>query len=128
MSNPRSLTITVEAKSDEHLRKLLELAIFDLSQMHEAIRGAEEGESIPSTMEGDMGHYRLDYRLGTHTFIAAHRGLTDQGYSFVETTDWKTEDYNLYRHDEHPPVRLYLNSAQVTDHNPDDHQEGRIPF
>ena len=26
MSRPRALTITVEAKSDEHLRKLLELA------------------------------------------------------------------------------------------------------
>lgn len=128
MSNPRSLTITVEAKSDEHLRKLLELAMFDLSKMHESFRDAEEGDSIPSSMEGDMGHYRLDYQLGTHAFIAAHKNLMEQGYRFVETTDWKTEDYNLYQHAEHPPLRLYLNSALITDHNPDDHQDGNLPF
>lgn len=34
---PRALTITLEAKSDEHLRKLLELALFDLDKVRERV-------------------------------------------------------------------------------------------
>lgn len=123
MSNPRSLTITVEAKSDAHLRQLLELA-----KMHESIRTAEEGGAIPSMMAGDMGNYKLDYRLGSHAFIAAHRNLIERGYSFVETTDWKPEDYSLYQHAENPPLRLYLNSALIGEHDAEEHQEGNLPF
>lgn len=66
MSRPRALTITVEAKSDEHLRKLLELALFDLGKLQEDVawyRG--EGESVPMSMTGDMGCYRLEYKLGS---------------------------------------------------------------
>ncbi|WP_410481723.1 hypothetical protein ACJ70E_08770 [Pseudomonas plecoglossicida] len=128
MGNPRSLTITVEAKSDEHLRKLLDLAVFDLSKMHENLRAEAEGGSIPLTMAGDMGSYRLDYHLGSHAFIAAHRNLIEQGYSLVETTDWKTDDYSLYQHAENPPLRLYLNSALIGEHDAEEHQDGNIPF
>lgn len=62
--------------------------------MHEMIKGAEEGESIPS-WEGGMGHYRLDYHLGTHAFIAAHKNLMEQGYRLLrqQTGKLKTTAY-----------------------------------
>lgn len=128
MSNPRSLTITIEAISDEHLRKLLELAIFDLSKIQENTWDMKEGASIPLTMTGDMGNYRLEYQLGSHEFIAAHRNLIEQGYSLVETTDWKTNGYSVYQHAENPPLRLYLTSAQIGEHDADEHQNNNIPF
>ena len=129
MSKLRALTITVEAKSDEHLRKLLELALFDLDKLQEDdtwYRG--EGESVPASMAGDMGFYKLEYKLGSHAFIAAHEALIRQGYRKVETTKWKTDNYSVYEHSEKSQQRLYLGSAETREHDAEEHEESSIRF
>lgn len=129
MSKLRALTITVEAKSGEHLRKLLELALFDLDKLQEDdawYRG--EGESVPASMAGDMGFYRLEYKLGSHALIAAHQELVEQGYRKVETTEWRTDNYSVYEHSEKAQLRLYLGSAETREHDADEHEEASIRF
>jgi hypothetical protein len=129
MSKLRALTITVEAKSDEHLRKLLELALFDLDKLQEDdtwYRG--EGESVSASMTGDMGCYQLEYKLGSHAFIAAHEELIEQGYRKVETTNWRTDNYSVYEHLEKASKRLYLSSAETGEHNAEEHEESSIRF
>ncbi|MBI6799154.1 hypothetical protein [Pseudomonas syringae] len=129
MNKPRALTITVEAKSDEHLRKLLELALFDLNKLQEDVAWRrDEGESIPTSMTGGMGCYRLEYKLGSHALIAAHEELVEQGYRKVETTEWKTDNYSIYDHTEKAPLRLYLSSAETREHDAEEHEENNIRF
>ncbi|WP_122276053.1 hypothetical protein [Pseudomonas syringae group genomosp. 3] len=135
MSKLRALTITVEAKSGEHLRKLLELALFDLDKLQEDDiwyrgegEGEGEGESVTASMAGDMGCYRLEYKLGSHAFIAAHEELIEQGYRKVETTKWKTENYSVYEHSEKASKRLYLGSAETGEHDVEEHEESSIRF
>ncbi|WP_149087301.1 hypothetical protein [Pseudomonas prosekii] len=128
MSYSRALTITVEGKSDEHLRKLLELALFDLDKLQTETWDRPEGESIPLCMAGDMGSYKLEYKLGSHALISAHERLTEQGYKRIETTEWKTDNYSVYEHSTQPSLRLYLSSAQVGEHDLEDHEENCIRF
>lgn len=128
MSQPRSLTITVEAISEEHMRKLLELALFELSKVYENTWDMAEGESVPLAMAGDMGSYKLEYQLGSYGFIAAHKNLIEQGYSLDPSTHWITKDYNLYRHAEKPPLRLYLNSGLAGEHSVEVHSESDTSF
>lgn len=129
MSQPRALTITVEGKSDEHLRKLLELALFDLDQLQQEDawhRG--EGESVSASMAGDMGHYVVDYKIGTHAVAAAHEDLVAKGYKRTETTKWGTNKYSVYEHSELPPLRLNLNNAETGEHDLEEHEENTIRF
>lgn len=129
MSQPRALTITVEGKSDEHLRKLLELALFDLDQLQQEDawhRG--EGESVSASMAGDMGHYVVDYKIGTHAVAAAHEDLVAKGYRRTETTKWGTNKYSVYEHSELPALRLYLNTAEMGEHDLEEHEENSIRF
>ncbi|MCE1061455.1 hypothetical protein LU646_26780 [Pseudomonas alloputida] len=128
MSEPRAVTITVEAKTDEHLQKLLELALFDLAKLKQDTWSRVEGETVPLTMAGDMGFYRLEYKLGSPALTSAHAKLLDEGYKRVETTEWETEDYGVYEHPELASVRLYLESARVTEHDVDDHEKRRLRF
>lgn len=128
MSNPRALTINIEAISAEHLRKLLELALFDLDKLKEAAWSEDEGESIPLSMAGDMGSYRLEYKLGTHALIAEHQSLLGQGYTKIETSSWRKDNYSLYEHAEKAPVRLYLTSAQLTSHDAEEHEKNFLRF
>ncbi|YCH22952.1 hypothetical protein M1D96_05435 [Pseudomonas sp. D1-3] len=128
MSNPRALTLNIEAISDEHLRKLLELALFDLDKLREKAWVEEEGESLPLSMAGDMGRYSLEYKFGTHELIAEHQKLIEQGYRRVETSSWKTDNYSLYEHSEKEPVRLYLTSALVTSHDAEEHEKNFLRF
>lgn len=129
MSKVRALTITVEAKSDEHLRKLLELALFDLGKLQEgAARYRGEGESVPASMAGGMGCYRLEYKLGSHALIDAHEELVGQGYRKVEATEWKTDTYSVYEHAEKVTLRLYFSSAETTEHDVEEHEANNIPF
>ena len=121
MDKSRVLTITVEGKSGEHLQKLLELALFDLSKMQEEVWHLPPGASIPLEMAGDMGRYRLDYKLGSQELIAAHEDLIGQGYRWVESSEWKPEDYSVYEHDTKPAMRLYLSSAKTEEHDLEDH-------
>lgn len=129
MSQPRALTITVEGKSDEHLRKLLELALFDLDQLQQEDawhRG--EGESVSASMAGDMGHYVVDYKIGTHAAAAAHEDLVAKGYKRTETTKWGTNNYSVYEHSELPPLRLYLNTAETGEHDLENHEDNSMRF
>lgn len=128
MSNPRALTLNIEAVSDEHLRKLLELALFDLSKINEGCRPEEEGDSLLLSMDGDMGGYKLEYKLGTHALIDQHQKLIERGYRRVETTELRTDNYSFYEHATEPPLRLYLASAQITSHDPIEHEENFLRF
>lgn len=128
MSEPRAVTITVEAKSDEHLQKLLELALFDLAKVKQETWDRGEGETIPLTMAGDMGCYRLEYKLGSPALTSAHGKLLEEGYKRVETTEWERENYAVYEHTEFAPVRLYLKTARITEHDVDAHEKSRLRF
>lgn len=129
MSKPRALTITVEGKSDEHLRKLLELALFDLDQLQqEDTWHRDEGESVSASMAGDMGHYMVEYKIGTHALAAAHEDLVAKGYKRTETTEWGTNNYSVYEHNELVALRLYLSSAQTAEHDIEEHGANSIRF
>lgn len=129
MSKLRALTIEIEAKSDEHLRKLLEMALFDLDKLQKDVAWLrDEGEAVPTSMAGDMGCYQLEYKLGSHALIAAHKELVEQGYRKVETTEWKTDNYSVYEHTEKASLRLYLSSAETAEHDADEHEQSSIRF
>lgn len=128
MRNPRALTLSIEAESDEHLRKLLELALFDLDKVIEKSRDREEGESVPFAMAGDMGSYQVEYKLGAHAAVAAHTSLLEQGYERRESATWTGQQYNVYGHAEQAAVRLYLDDGRITGHDEAEHEANCIRF
>lgn len=74
-------------------------------------------------MTGDIGCYRLEYKLGSQVLIvAAHEELVEQGYRKVETTELKTDNYGIYEHTEKPPLRLYLSFAETGEHDAEEHE------
>lgn len=125
---PRALTITLEAKSDEHLKKLLELALFDLDKVQQAAWNLAEGDSVPASMAGDMGSYHLEYKLGTHELVAAHGKLLEQGYRKVESTEWETENYSWFDHPDKAPMRVYQDSAETVEHDAEEHMRRKMRF
>lgn len=56
MGRPVSLTINVEVKTSEHLKKLLELALFELDGIYAKNWFKNEGYTIRLRMSGDMGY------------------------------------------------------------------------
>ena len=79
-------------------------------------------------MAGDMGHYVVDYKIGTHAASAAHEDLVAKGYKRTETTKWGTNNYSVYEHSELPPLRLYLNTAETGEHDLEDHEDNSMRF
>lgn len=125
MMAPRALTITLEAKSNEHLRKLLELALFDLDKVRENAWPLPPGSSVPASMTGDMGSYQLEYKVGTHALIAEHQRLLEEGYTLIGETEWEARNYSVYDHPEKHPIRLYHLSAEAVEHDVQEHK-GKI--
>ena len=80
------------------------------------------------SMTGDMGCYRLEYKLGSHALIDAHEELVGQGYRKVEANEWKTDTYSIYEHAEKVTLRLYFGSAETTEHDVEEHEANNIPF
>lgn len=128
MSMIHSLTINVEGKSAEHLKKLLELALFELQELQQRTRRKREGDTLPLQMSGDMGSYTLEYKLGSHALVAAQADLIAQGYQKIDTTEWRTENYSVFEHDDKPPVRLYLESIRVEEHDVEEHEKNNVTF
>ncbi|WP_236185692.1 hypothetical protein [Pseudomonas juntendi] len=128
MRNPRALTVSLEAESVEHLRKLLELALFDLDKVIEKSGDREEGESVPIAMAGDMGSYKIVYKLGSHAAVDAHAGLLEQGYERRESARWTGRGYNVYRHAEQAAVRLYIDDGRITEHDEAEHEANIFAF
>ncbi|SDT41165.1 hypothetical protein SAMN05216598_5556 [Pseudomonas asplenii] len=123
MSTIHSLTINVEGKSAEHLKKLLELALFELQELQQRSWRKSDGDSVPLKMSGDMGCYTLEYKLGSHALVAAQADLVAQGYRKTDVTEWRTENYSVFEHDDKPPVRLYLESVRVDEHDVEEHEK-----
>jgi hypothetical protein len=128
MSKIHSLTINVEGKSAEHLKKLLELALFELQELQQQSGGKRDGDSLPLQMSGDMGSYTLEYKLGSHALVAAQADLIAQGYRKTDVTEWKTDNYSVFEHDDKPPVRLYLESVRVDEHDVEEHEKNNFSF
>ncbi len=128
MINQRALTISLEAESVEHLRKLLELALFDLDKLIEKSLDREEGESVPVAMAGDMGSYQVIYKLGSHAAVAAHASLLQQGYECSESANWTGQCYSVYGHTEQASVRLYFDDGRITDHDVAEHEANSLRF
>lgn len=128
MENQRALTISLEAESTDHLRKLLELALFDLDKLIEKSRDREEGAVVPVAMAGDIGNYQIVYKLGSHAVVAAHASLLEQGYWCSEPANWTGERYSVYEHAAQTTVRLYLDEARITDHDEAEHEANSIRF
>jgi hypothetical protein len=74
-------------------------------------------------MSGDMGSYTLEYKLGSHALVAAQADLIAQGYRKTDVTEWRTENYSVFEHDDKPPVRLYLDSVQIGEHDIEEHEK-----
>nr|WP_314529272.1 hypothetical protein [uncultured Pseudomonas sp.] len=128
MSMIHALTINVEGKSAEHLRKLLELALFELQELQQNTRRKCEGDILPLQMSGNMGSYTLEYKLGSHALVAAQADLIAQGYRKTDTTEWRTENYSVFEHDDRAPIRLYLESIRVDEHDIEEHEKNNISF
>lgn len=128
MSKIHSLTINVEGKSAEHLKKLLELALFELQELQQQSGRKRDGDSLPLQMSGDMGSYTLEYKLGSHALVAAQADLIAQGYRKTDVTEWRTDNYSVFEHDDKPPVRLYLESVRVDEHDVEDHEKNNFSF
>lgn len=128
MSKIHSLTINVEGKSAEHLKKLLELALFELQELQQQSGRKRDGDSLPLQMSGGMGSYTLEYKLGSHALVAAQADLIAQGYRKTDVTEWRTDNYSVFEHDDKPPVRLYLESVRVDEHDVEDHEKNNFSF
>lgn len=128
MSVIHSLTINVEGKSAAHLKKLLELALFELEELQESSWHKHEGDCLPLQMSGDLGSYRLEYKLGSQALIDAQAELIASGYRRTEVTDFRSNNYSVFEHDEKLPMRLYLKTALVVEHDVAEHEAGNIPF
>ena len=128
MSKIHSLTINVEGKSAEHLKKLLELALFELQELQQQSGRKRDGDSLPLHMSGDMGSYTLEYKLGSHALVAAQADLIAQGYRKTDVTEWRTDNYSVFEHDDKPPVRLYLESVRVDEHDVEEHEKNNFSF
>ena len=124
----RALTISVEAQSEEHLKKLLELALFELDKVGEDSRSMLGGSTIPLNMEGTMGHYSLQYKLGSHELIQAQEKLIEHGYVRVEGANWIYQEYSVFTHPSEQAVRLYFSSAEVIEHDEEEHQANLLKF
>lgn len=118
MDRPRALTLSVQANSAEQLRKLLELAIYELDRAtggSSKAWAAHEGEVVTGEVMGTMGSYRFDYMLGSPAFIELRNKLLEDGYQEVAT--FGLEDYDLYQHPQTKHcLRLYFNPAELRDH------------
>ncbi|XSS65207.1 hypothetical protein ACP9OK_09590 [Pseudomonas sp. B11] len=128
MSKIHSLTINVEGKSAEHLKKLLELALFELQELQQQSGRKRDGDSLPLQMSGNMGSYTLEYKLGSHALVAAQADLIAQGYRKTDVTEWRTDNYSVFEHDDKPPVRLYLESVRVDEHDVEEHEKNNFSF
>ncbi|MFK3606643.1 hypothetical protein A7D21_00610 [Pseudomonas sp. AP19] len=128
MSKIHSLTINVEGKSAEHLKKLLELALFELQELQQQSWRKRDGDSLPLQMSGDMGCYVLEYKLGSHALVAAQADLIAKGYRKTDVTEWRTENYSVFEHDHKPPVRLYLETVRVDEHDVEEHEKNNFSF
>ena len=128
MEKHRALTLSLEAESADHLRKLLELALFDLDKLIAKSSEREEGAVVPVAMAGDMGNYQIVYKLGSHAVTAAHSSLLEQGYWCSESANWTGQLYSVYEHGEQAAVRLYLDDARVTEHDTAEHEASSFRF
>lgn len=128
MSKIHSLTINVEGKSAEHLKKLLELALFEFEELQQQSWRKRDGDSLALQMSGDMGNYTLEYKLGSHALVAAQADLIAQGYRKTDVTEWRTENFSVFEHDDKPPVRLYLDSVRVDEHDIEEHEKNSFTF
>lgn len=129
MSKIRSITLNVEGKSSEHLKKLLELALFDLQETEKSTGFKTAGDCLPVNMSGDMGSYTLEYKLGSHALITAQAELVAQGYQKTDVSDKCVEEnYAVFVHDDKPPVRLYFESVQIGEHDIEDHAKNGTDF
>lgn len=128
MSKTRSITLNAEGKSSEHLKKLLELALFDLQETEKSTGYKTAGDCLPVSMSGDMGSYTLEYKLGSHALTTAQAELVAQGYQKTDVSDKGAEDYAVFEHDDKPPVRLYLESVQIGEHDIEDHAKNRFGY
>jgi hypothetical protein len=118
MDRPRALTLSIQANNAEQLRKLLELALYELDcAIGESSKtwAAREGEVVAGEVTGTMGRYRFDYMLGSPAFVECRKKLLEEGYQ--EEATFGLDDYDLYRHPETGHgLRLYFNPAEVRDH------------
>ncbi|MDD0843370.1 hypothetical protein [Pseudomonas sp. Gutcm_11s] len=120
MDKPRSLNLSIRSGSSEQLRKLLELALYELDR---AVHGnsslawaAAEGEVISGAVEGTMGSYRFDYLLGTPELVECRKQLLDDGFKLATVRDLSF-DYDLYEHPESKQKkRLYFDPVEIKDH------------
>lgn len=102
----RMVTLVVEAESDVHLQKLLEMALFELRESKKD--GKDFSEQLGSTKrfetEGTMGGYKLDYTYGGAGLVAVRDKLISDGY---ELTHWSGIFKDaVYTHQDGKSVKL----------------------
>jgi len=75
-----------------------------------------------------MGCYSVQYKLGSHSLIQAQERLIEQGYVLVEGVNWIYQEYSVFTHQSERAVRLYFGSAEVTEHDEEEHQANLLKF
>ncbi|WP_182375322.1 hypothetical protein [Pseudomonas putida] len=122
----RTLTLVVEAESDVHLQKLLEMALFELRESQKD--GKDFFEELGSTKrfeaEGTMGGYKLDYTYGSAELVTVRNKLISDGYELTHRAGVFNNDA-VYTHQDGKSVKLLnVNTLGIKDHDP----EKSLPF
>lgn len=120
VDNPRSLSLNIQAGSQDQLKKLLDLAISELERVFAGKNltwSHPEGSVVNSEMSGTMGSFQLDYMLGSQELVERRNQLLQDGYQLNETSAFGLEDYDVYEHVETgDKKRLYPKTAELKDH------------
>ncbi|RRV28591.1 hypothetical protein EGJ23_04210 [Pseudomonas sp. o96-267] len=114
------MNLSIQANSEEQLRKLLDLAISELDRIFKGKHhtwATEEGAVVEAKVDGTMGSFHLGYMLGTPALVECRSQLLKDGYRLQESTAFGLDDFDVYEHPETGDTkRLYHNPAKVTDH------------
>lgn len=119
----RSLTLSIEANSEEELDKLLEMAVFELAQARKLgsphhLLDREDGEVVSFELSGTMGGYKLLYALGCPEIVELRNQLLTDGYQLATEPDWVLGRFAVYAHPDGREMRLHINPPAITEHDP----------
>lgn len=111
----RSLVLSVEAESDEHLEKLLELALFELKATRNK-KGwfSPVGSTLSLEIEGTMGKYKLDYTKGSKEIVELRSKLLSDGYETSVESE-VMDLYATYKSPEKPNLNLYYDPPKIAE-------------
>ncbi|GLK91600.1 hypothetical protein [Pseudomonas turukhanskensis] len=116
----RMFTLAVEAESDEHLTKLIEMALFELRESQKDAKHffEEHGSTLRFETEGTMGGYKLDYTFGGAELVVVRNQLVSDGFKLEHRAGTFSTDA-LYIHKDGKSAKLLnVDTLEIKDHDP----------